>query len=49
MNVVYFNQWMGAPHTVHWLKSFVSALKQVFSFFSVTNGKEERKKRKAKK
>ena len=27
--VVYFDQRMGAPHAVHWLKSFVSALKQL--------------------
>ena len=34
---------MGAPHAVHWSKSFVFVLKQVFSYFSVTNGNKERK------
>ena len=32
----------GALHTVRWLKSFFSALKQVFPSFSVTNGKKEK-------
>ena len=41
--VVYFHQQMVAPHTVHWLKSFVFVLKQVFSYFSVTNGKKKGK------
>ena len=31
--VVYFDQQMGALHAVCWLKSFVSALKQVFLYF----------------
>ena len=42
LDVVYFDQLMGAPHALHWLKSFVFALKQVFSYFSVPNGKKER-------
>ena len=39
-SVVYFYQQTGAPHAVCWLKSFVFELKQVFSYFSVTNGKK---------
>ena len=34
---------MGAPHTVRWSKSFDFVLKQVFSSFSVTNGKKKEK------
>ena len=30
MSVVYFNQQTGALHAVRWLKSFVSALKELF-------------------
>ena len=41
--VVYFDQLTGALHTVCWLKLFVFALKQIFSYFSITNGKRERK------
>ena len=39
----YFDQQSGALHTVGWSKSFDFALKQVFSYFSVTKGKKERK------
>ena len=42
---MYFDQPTGAPHAVLWSKSFVFALKQVFSYFSVTNRKKERKKK----
>ena len=35
----------GAP--IRWSKSFVFAFKQVFSYFFVTNGKKEKKERKA--
>ena len=35
--VVFFNQPMGAQHTICWSKSIVSALKQVFPSFSITN------------
>ena len=51
MVVAYFDQWDGAPHAVPWSKSFVSAWKQVFPSFSVTNKKkkEKRKERKAQK
>ena len=45
--VVYFDQQMGAPHAVYWSKSFVSALKLVFSSFSVTNEKRNKRDRKA--
>ena len=43
--VVYFDQRKGAC----WLKSIVFALKQVFSPFSVTNKKREKRKGKHKK
>ena len=42
-HVVYFDQRTGAPHAVHWLKSFVSALKKVFLPFSVTNRRKRKK------
>ena len=35
--VVYFNQRIGAPFAIQGLTSLVSALKQIFSSFSVTN------------
>ena len=41
--VVYFDKQTGAQHAVHWSKSFVFALKQVFSYFSVTNRKKKGK------
>ena len=47
LSVVYFDQQMSAPHAARWSKSFVFALKQDFSYFSVTNGKKKQKKRKA--
>ena len=43
--VVYFDHPTGAPQAVCWSKSFVSTLKQVFSSFSITNRKKERKKK----
>ena len=33
------------PHTVSWLKSFFSALKQFFPFFSVANRKKKEKRK----
>ena len=45
--VVYFNHRMGAPHAVLGLKSFIFALKPVFSYFSVTNRKKKKNQRKA--
>ena len=42
--VVYFDQQTGAPHAVPWSKSFVSARKQIFSSFSVSNGKKKGKR-----
>ena len=43
--VVYFDQQMGAPHTIRWSKSFATALKQVFLYFpSLTEEKERKKK-----
>ena len=44
-SVVYFDQQMGAPHAVCWSKSIFSALKQVFSSFSITNGKKKGKRK----
>ena len=44
MTVVFFDQQMGAPHAI--LKSFISGLKQVFLYFSITNRKKEKKERK---
>ena len=41
--VVYFDEPTGAAHAVCWSKPFVSGLKQVFSSFSNTNVKKERK------
>ena len=43
---VYFDKQMGALHAVNWSKSFASVLKQVFSSFSVTNGKKKGKYKK---
>ena len=45
---VYFDLQMGAPHAVCWSKSFVFAFKQVFLYFSVTNGKKKGKPHKSK-
>ena len=45
MIVVYFDKQTGAPHAVHWSKSFVFVLMQVFSYFSFTNGKIRTKKK----
>ena len=39
---MYFDQHMGAPHAVHWSKSFVFAFKQVF--LSLSEEKEIEKK-----
>ena len=40
--VVYYEKQMSAPHAVRWLKSFVSAWKQVFSsFLSLMKKKKE--------
>ena len=41
---MYIDQRRGAPHVVCWLKSFVSALKQVFLYFSITHRKKEKRK-----
>ena len=43
MIVVHFDQQTGAPHAICW--SFVSALKQVFLSFSITNGKKKEKRK----
>ena len=43
--VVYFDQETGAPHAIRWSKSFVFALKQAFSYFSVTNRKKKQKRK----
>ena len=43
---MYFDQQPGAPHAIRWSKSFVSALKQLFSSFSFTNRKKKEKYRK---
>ena len=41
VNVVHFDQRMGTPHAVHWLK--ILMLTQVFLSFSVTNRKKDEK------
>ena len=41
---MYVDQPMGALQAIHWSKSFVSAVKQFFSSFSVTNGKKKEKR-----
>ena len=46
--VVYFDQQMGPPHTIRWSKSFVSMVKQVFWYFSVTNGRKRKESTKIK-
>ena len=37
---MYFDQQIGAPHAVGWLKSVFLALKQVFLSFSIINWKK---------
>ena len=44
---MYFNQQMGALHTLCWSKSFVSALKQVFPFFPSQTEKRKKKERRS--
>ena len=43
--VEYSDQQTGAPHTVCCSKSFVFTFKQVFSYFSITNGKKKEKRK----
>ena len=43
--VVYFDQPMGALEAVGWSKPFASVWKQVFSYFYITDGKKERKRK----
>ena len=40
---------MGAWQAIRWLKSFFSALKQVFPSFTITNGKKRRMHKKTRK
>ena len=47
LSVAYFDQQTGARYVVCWSKSFVSALKQVFPSFYITNGKRQKIERKA--